>query len=331
MDDQFDNRHDTGFSMTGDVFNTTDESYKTQNIPTLTDDGYLSPEDDDWREQMYQDLRNDIDRPKPTSEKSDYGTMLTTPSDPIKIVNKPTNANSCGCCYGNNGKCFNPVEKQNRDDKKAMDERRKEYEIRKKLNDAKKLKVADTVTVPTCDPVLKSEILACRAKIVELKHIIDTADDRGLSDYLKNRVTKQYENKQYELICLTESQDPSGTKVDKMEKLRTKYFELEKQKCEIEMAMMAIETKFQSEKMPIEERDNRPDVDTLIQGQDDDMDRLWALRANRRKIYAAEYNVDASGTTTHDITDFKKAAFMKKQLIAHRAREIASDNADALK
>jgi hypothetical protein len=399
MDDQFDNRHNTGFSMNGDAFNHEEDSYKEQNIPTL-DAGYISPEldddEEDWREKMHQDLRQDMGMVKKDTGFGDMGDvevnelkeMLMASSvqdedqpgavevDPmsaaikdlksgndVKVKNYRVEPNACGCCYGNNGKCFNSVEKTNRSDKVAMDERRKLYEIRKKNNDAAKLaaaeaKIAESSASPPAavaaavapvvvakkrskaaphdlskeDPKIKAEIASCKLKITEIKHRIDTADQRGLSGYLKNRLTQMYENKQYELTCLTDSLNPAGTKVKKMEKLRAQFFNLEKQKAEIDMKMEAILTKFRSENMSIEERDTRPDVETLIQGQDDDMDRLWALRANRRKIYAAEYNVDAeTGVTTHDKTDFKKTGFMRKQLIAHRARGIAEHNANALK
>ena len=379
MDDQFDNRHTGGFSMSGDVFNPDSETYNDQNIPSMTgkaetggqfsmngdaynpdndtfsstgagleDTGYISPEldeGDDWRDQIHQELQNDLcksttDLAKPTNDPVADAVKDLKKGKDVKVHKSLRVApNPCGCCYGNDGKCFNSVEKQNRIDRKAMDEKRKLYEQRKKMEDNAKL--AEMAPAKAAgpphdlskeDPKLKAEIAACKVKIKEIKYQIDTADERDLSTYLRNRLNKGYENKIYELKCLEDALNPQAANMEKMEKLRAQYFNLEKQKAEIDLKMMSIETKFRSENMSIEEKDDRPDVETMIQGHDDDMDRLWALRANRRKIYTAEYNVDPkTGLTTHDKSDFKKTAFMRKQLIAHRARKIAEHNANALK
>jgi hypothetical protein len=276
MDDQFDNRHNTGFSMTGDAYNTKDDSYNdnigsnagfsmTGDAYNAKSDSYTVPSDDDaddddinWKEKMTSNLRQDM------------GIGKSKSIEPKKL----------------------PID-------------------------------------PISD--LDSEIATCSARIAEIKEKIDSADSRGLSVYLINRLNKMYENKIYELACLKDSENPTSSKIDKMEKLRAVYFSLEKQKAEIEMKMMAIESKFGSEKMSIEEKDNRPDINTLLQGQDDDMNRLWALRATRRKIYAKEYNIDSSGATVHDKSDFKNPAFMRQQLISHQARKLAENNANILK
>lgn len=376
MDDQFDNRHDSGFSMTGDVFNHNDETFNDTNIPSLDKLNILESDNEDecnWRDEMAQGLRNEmgLDDDKDLHESLMGKSVMISDQDDgpywpgegeeddpiakaladlkegkdvtVNVSNSLRVApNKCGCCYGNDGKCFNSIESQNRKDKAVMTERRNNYEkakavkntvvVNKKPTQSTKSKSSLPHDLSADDEKIQLEISKCQARIKEIKENIDSAEKRDISTYLKNRLTKMYENKQYELKCLQDSLDPVSSNTKKMEEYRAKYFSLEKQKAEIEMQMLAIETKFHAEKMSIEERDNKPDVETMIQGHDDDMDRLWALRANRQKIYNAEYDVDPNtGVTTHNKSDFKKAKFMRKQLIAHNARKIAEHNADALK
>lgn len=298
MEDQFDNRNKSDFSMSGDVFNHNDKSYNKDNIPGMSNNQYKNyydktmlvdddndDEEESWRAVMTNDLRNDV-------IKSNQDPMI--------------------CAIHDMKKGKNIILKKNNPEERTIAIKDKD-ELPHKLSNT--------------DPKLIEEIKMCKEKISELKSIIDNADKNGLSTYLKNRINKQYENKQYELKCLNESLDPNGASMAKMELLRAKFFDLEKQKSEIEMQMQSIELKFRSENMSIEEIDTKPEIESLIQDQEDDTDRLWKLRANRRKIYEAEYNVDQkTGVTTHDKADFKNSGFMRKQLVAHNARKIIERN-----
>ena len=116
-----------------------------------------------------------------------------------------------------------------------------------------------------------------------------------------------------------------------MEVLRTKYFELEKQRAEIDQEMMAIQLKFKSEGLSIEERDNKPNIETLVTDTDADMDRLWELRNQKRNIYQQEYKFDKSGASLLNSTEFKNPEFMKKTLLAHQARKAAEAKANIFK
>jgi hypothetical protein len=360
MDDQFDNRQETGFSMNGDAFDPTVDTYKDSNIPSLTHIGLNEDDSDNWREQMNQDLRGDMGIPTTDNDVNELKDMLMAPSDESKsdtldpiiealkdikdgknvvVKNDPPSLrvapNACGCCYGNDGKCFNPVEKINRQDRKTMNDKRVEYNAREQAKDTivphtRVKKKGPPHDLSKDDPKIKAEIIACKKAIIEYKAQIKMVTEKKMSIHLINRLNKAYENKLYELTCLEDSLNPESSKMKKMEVFRAQYFNLEKQKAEIDLKMQAIEMKFRAENMSIEERDMRPDVETLIQSHDDDQTRLWKLRANRLKIYNAEYNVGKDGVTTHDKSDFKKDKFMRKQLVAHRARNIVSNHANGL-
>lgn len=294
------------FSMNGDAYNHKDDTYNNTNDDVL--DNILDGENDNWKDQMNDEWRNGVGG---NASKIDLSASMT--SENLHNVQ---------------------AEFKRRDDMNTYRLSKHDNDLSKAISDLSSSSAQKLATPkPKEDPKVLAEIKKVKGEIAILKARIDEIKERNLGDFIYNRVNGIYENKKYELYELTQLLNPSGAdkKMEKMELLRSKYYELDRQKAELDQQMTAIELKFGSEGLSLEERGNKPDIESMVQETETDNDRLWDLRTKKREIYKNEYNVGDTGVTTHDASDFKKVDFMRRTLAAHQARRSVEHKANLLK